>query len=199
MELYNEISLALGSVGTTLGIANLIRAMRAEGVRLREELTGRRFWGKENEYIFVITISNLSNFPVVIKDLRVAVSDERLNWKGRRQLRFSRFMPGWSSEVQYVKFELGGHCPLTVPSNSTVTVEEEMMNSLIVDEKWLLAYLRLENGKDAFSNSYCCGDILDSFEIYTAFGETSRAAARAIVAFGKRIEEYREWQRQNLV
>jgi hypothetical protein len=218
MELYNKISLALGSIGTALGLVNLIRQMRAEGVRFRVELTGRRLQdatesgllfinrsrgnlsagttgSKENTYIFVITVSNLSNFPVVVKDLRVAVSDERLSWKGRMQLRYSRFQPGgWSS---YIKFELGRRCPLTVPSNSTITIEEEMMNSLIVEERWLIAYLRLENGKDAFSNNYCCGDILESFEIYTPDGEGSRAAARAIVAFGNNIEEWNEWQRQN--
>ena len=72
-----------------------------------------------------------------------------------------------------------------------------MPNSFIVDEKWLLAYLRLDNGADACSNNYACGDILDSFEIYTANGETSRQAAKAIDAFGKSIGEYEEWQRQN--
>lgn len=185
----------LGSFAAVFLALHLARGIQK--VRLRVELSGRRVRDKENEYVFVIAVSNLSNFPIVIKDLRFVVSDTRLNWKGRRQLRFSRFMSGWDSGVPYVKFELGAHCPLTIPSNSTVPIEEEMPNSLIVDEKWLLAYLRLENGADAFSNNYACGDILDSFEIYTANGETSRQAAKAIVAFGKSIGEYEEWQRQN--
>jgi hypothetical protein len=92
MDLSAALALAT-FIGTTVGVVKGVRSILAEGVRLRVQLSGRIKDRDKRDYVFAITIANQSHFPVVVKELRVAVSQLRLSRSGRRHLRGSRYSP----------------------------------------------------------------------------------------------------------